>query len=69
MTKGKKTISKINDSTSESLRRALRFGRGETSQVEDVHAVNLDALEASSEDINGLQNLARPLQIPGVRFR
>jgi len=57
MTKARKTISKTNDSTSESLWRALRFGRGETGEAEDADAVNMDAQEASSDDISGVPNL------------
>jgi len=67
MTKNKKTMSKTNDSTSESLRRALRFGRGEGGQAEDVYVVNLVALEPIAEDIAVVSDLLQPAQISNVR--
>jgi len=66
-TKGKKTMSKTNDSTSENLRRALRFGRGEGGQADDVYAVNIDALEPITEDIVAVSNLPQSAQISIVR--
>jgi len=68
MTKGKRTISKTNDGSSESLRRALCFGQGESGPAEDVGAVNLDSLEETEEEIVGIANLPRPVQIPTIRI-
>jgi len=67
MTKGKRTISKTNDGTSKSLRRALRFGRREPGHAEDVNAINLDSLEEIPKEIGGILNLPRPVQLPIVR--
>jgi len=68
MTKGKKAVSKTNESTSEKLRRALRFGRGDTGQSEDVYALNINSLEAVPEEISGLPNLPLTVEIPLVRI-
>jgi len=66
MTKGKKTMSKTNDSTSKNLWRAHCFRRGETDQVQDVDTLNLDSIEETVEDIASVQNLPRPVEIPIV---
>jgi len=67
MTKGKKTVSKTNDGTSESLQKVLRFGRGESGHAKDVDAINLDSLEAIPEEIVGKPNLPQAVQISTVR--
>jgi len=63
MTNGKKTMSKTNESTSVNLRQVLRFRRGETGPTKDVQALEVHSLEARTEDIVGIQNLPRPLEI------
>jgi len=67
MTKGKKIVSRSNDSTSENIRKVLCFGRGDGDQTEDVYAINLDALEPIIEDISVVSNLAQPVQISIVK--
>jgi len=66
MTKGRKAVSKTNESPSDNLQRALRFGRGEIAQVQNADAINLDAIEETAEDIGGDQSLPQPVDIPIV---
>lgn len=67
MTKGRKTVSRSNDSTSENIRKALRFGGGEGGRAEDVYAANQNALEPIIEDIAAVSNQAQPAEISVVR--
>jgi len=48
MTKGRKTMSKTNESASTNLQRVLRFGRGETGEIEDMCALSPDSGEAET---------------------
>lgn len=66
MTKGRKAVSKTND-TSDYLRRTLRF-RAEGGEAEDVYAQNFDSLDAIPEDITGQQIQECAHRGPNVRF-
>jgi len=68
MMKGKKSVSKTNDSAPENLRRAFRFGRGEAAQDPNVEAINLDSIDETTKDIAGVQNIPQPVEIPIVSF-
>jgi len=68
MTKGRKTMSKANESTSKNLQRAFRFGRGDTGQSEDVYALNIDSVEAVEVETSELPNIPLTTSIPLVRI-
>jgi len=68
MTKGKKSAPKTTDASSESLRRALRFGRGESGQAEDDDGLGFESLEAFPEAVTSIEIQGRAHQIPRVRI-
>jgi len=66
MTKGKRALSKTNESAFGDVQRGLRFGRGETRESEDVLELTVESLHVGTQDTFRVQNPPRPTHMPIV---